>query len=168
MRNHHTALLRLLAALLLTATLAGCGAVEKVKELVTGEEEYPDTNLDSIAVVAEAHANQDSSTRLDIVFVYDEKAIAMVPKTAVEWFREREALLRKLPRKMEAVSLQIPPAYILEEVELPKNHDDAISVTVFANYLAKQGLIPIDITPMEDVLLTLQPQGIEVVDTSNR
>ena len=169
MREFHTNLLHrlLVVALLapiLTLALAGCGTVRKAMDAVIGDPDYPRTQLLNIAVVAEAHANLDSATQLDIVFVYDRKAIEMVPKTAGEWFQSRDTLLRRLPGKMEAVSLQIPPSYIIDEVELPNRFDKAISVTAFANYLSKQGLIPIDLTPMEKPLLTLQEAGIEVAD----
>ena len=61
---------------------------------------------------------------------------------------------------MDIVSLEIPPAYVIEQVQLPKRHDTALQVTAYAYYLDKKGLQPVDLTGSVKAKLTLTNQRL--------
>jgi len=112
-----------------------------------------------IKVVAEINANQSSATQIDIVFVYDNTAAPLLPKTGPEWFDKKAALLAGAADSMDVVSLQVPPATIAD-VRLPGRHGKALGVFVFANYLTPAGQAVSNITPYKNVTIWLTPSGI--------
>ena len=116
-------------------------------------------SVSKIKVVAEINANQSSATQLDIVFVYDSTAAALLPKTGPEWFDKKAALLAGAADSIDVVGLQVPPATIAD-VSLPGRHGKAIGVYVFANYLSAAGQAVSNITPYKSVTIWLTPGGI--------
>ncbi len=50
----------------------------------------------SISIQADVDANQDNATAIDIVLVYDQTALSLLPKTGPEWFAKKAALLLSL------------------------------------------------------------------------
>lgn len=117
------------------------------------------TSVAQIKVVAEINANQSSATQIDIVFVYDSTAAALLPKTGPEWFDKKAALLAGAADSIDVASLQVPPATIAE-VSLPGRHGKAIGVYVFANYLSPAGQAVSNITPYKRVTIWLTPSSI--------
>lgn len=115
--------------------------------------------VSQVNVVAEINANQSSATQLDIVFVYDSTAAALLPKTGPEWFDKKDALLAGAADSIDVVSLQVPPATIAGAA-LPRRHSNAIGVYVFANYLSADGQAMGNITPYRNVTIWLTPTGI--------
>ncbi len=115
--------------------------------------------VSQIKVVAEINANQSSATQIDIVFVYDNTATALLPKTGPEWFDKKSALLAGAADSMDVVSLQVPPATIAN-VSLPGRHGKALGVYVFANYLTPAGQAVSNISPYKNVTIWLTPSGI--------
>jgi type VI secretion system protein len=119
----------------------------------------PKTNVESIQVVAESNANQNTATALDIVFVYDTAAAGMLPKTGPEWFDKKAALVSGLATSINVVSLQVPPAMTVS-VPLPKKYAKAIGVYVYANYLGTAGQPMGNLTPYEQMTIRLTPDNI--------
>jgi len=116
-------------------------------------------SVSQIKVVAEINANQSSATQLDVVFVYDATAAALLPKTGPEWFDKKAALLAGAADSIDVASLQVPPATIAD-VRLPGRHSKATGVYVFANYLSPSGQAVSNITPYKSVTIWLTPSGI--------
>lgn len=146
----------LLACLL---TLAGCGAIAK---LMPGH--VPTTRLSSLRVAAPPGANLNSAVALDVVFVYNATATAMLPKTAPEWFSQKTALMTGLGRNVDVVSLQIPPATVVDTVRLPDRAGKAIGVYTFANYQSKDGQARGDITTNRHAVIWLAASQIAVTE----
>ena len=144
----------LFPALVALLTLSGCSTLTSVTNLFTGGG-VAKTTLTNLEVVAQADANQTSSTRLDVVFVYKAEVKAMLPKKSREWFARKDEFAANLWQDMDIVSLEIPPAYVIEQVQLPKRYDTALQVTAYANYLDKKGLQPVDLTGSMKAKLTL-------------
>lgn len=112
-----------------------------------------------IGLVAEVNANQNSATQLDIVFVYDSNAVALLPTTGPDWFSKKTATMDGLATSIDVVSLQIPPQ-TLASPELPRRHGKAIGVYVFANYLSSTGQARGNITPYKNVTIWLTPTTV--------
>jgi type VI secretion system protein len=133
-------------AILVLAVLAGCSSP-------------PKTKVKRIDVVAELHANRNMATALDIVFVYDEAAAALLPRTGPEWFERKAALVSGLASAIDVVSLQVPPAMKLE-VPMPKNRGNAIGVYSYANYVEPAGQPMGNLTPFREITIGLAPDRI--------
>lgn len=119
----------------------------------------PKTKVKRIGVVAEINANRNMATALDIVFVYDEAAAALLPRTGPEWFERKAALVSGLASAIEVVSLQVPPAMKLD-VTMPKNRGKAIGVYSYANYVDPAGQAMGNLTPFREITIGLAPDRI--------
>lgn len=120
----------------------------------------PPTTLTGITVVAEINANQNSATLLDIVFVYDSNANGLLPKTGPEWFEKKAALIAGLATSIEVVSLQVPPATVIN-LPLSKQNEKAIGVYGYANYLTVSGQAQGNLTPYKTMQIWLTPSTVQ-------
>ncbi len=136
---------RLLIASLLALALAACGAVSTVAGWV-GLGGPPTATLRQLRIVTETGANHDSATRIDLVLVYQQAAIASLPKTSPEWFAHKQALLDGMPTAIEVISLQVPPSRLIDPVALPKQVKKALAVQLYADMQAAAGQHPLDLT----------------------
>jgi type VI secretion system protein len=137
----------LIPLFVLLSALAGCSSAP------------PKTAIGSIKIVAETGANQNTATALDIVFVYDTTSASLLPKTGPDWFDKKAALMNGLAKGVDVVSLQIPPAMIVD-VPLPKRYDDAIGVYSFANYIDAAGQPVGNLTPYKKMTIRLTPDNV--------
>jgi type VI secretion system protein len=119
----------------------------------------PPTIISGIQVVSEVNANQNTATPIDIVFVYDSTAVALLPKTGTDWFKQKAALISGLATSIDVVSLQVPPATLVS-VPLPKRYEKAIGVYSFANYLSEGGQPVGNLTPYKNMQIWLTPTSI--------
>jgi type VI secretion system protein len=142
-------------ALLACLPLLGCTVISSLFGKST-----PTTSLRTLAVIAEAQANRDSATALDVLFVYDSKVLPLLPTNGPAWFSQKDGLANTLGAAVDIVTLQVPPPYLLVGVALPARYRHAIRVVAYANYLSPAGQAPIDLTSYKNVTLTLQPDGI--------
>ena len=141
----------LLAACIL---LLSCSSVSKLLPW-----HKPTTNVASIRVAAPPGANLNSATALDLVFVYNTPNVAMLPSTAPEWFAQKASLQSGLAQGIDVVSLQVPPATVIDPVALPKRYGKAVAVFAFANYLSKDGQARSDVTAFKHAVIWLpQPK----------
>ncbi len=120
----------------------------------------PPNRLQGIAVQAEAGANRDSSTALDVAFVYEAAAEAQLPQDAVQWFAQRAALQARLGSALDVVSVEIPPDFHVAALALPKRSGEALVIFAFANYLSAAGRHPINLTAYQRVRLRLQADTV--------
>lgn len=146
--------------LLLMLVVAGCSLVAKV---IPG---LSDTvALKSLKVVATPDANADSAVALDLVFIYDKDAEAQLPKTAPEWFADRAALQNGLGKAADVVSLQLPPATLVESVKLPDRHGKAVAVYAYARYLSGSGQGRCDLSGFKHPVLWLQAATVRITES---
>lgn len=117
------------------------------------------TAIKHIQVNAEIGANQNTATALDIVFVYDDNAVALLPKTGPEWFAKKAALTLSMATAIAVVSLQMPPA-TLTTVHLPAGHSKAIGVYCFVNYFSVAGQAVSNLTPYKTMEISLTPNNV--------
>lgn len=132
--------------------LSACGALN----VVAGPEPI---RLKTIKVVAEISANQNTATAIDIVFVYNNSAVALLPKTGPEWFEQKSALMLSMASNIEVVSLQVPPATLVN-ASLPMKHEKAIGVYSFVNFLSADGQAMGNLTPYKDMVIWLTPDNV--------
>lgn len=144
----------------LAALLTGCSAVDSVKGLIgLGPAR---TQLRSLVVSADPQANRGNATALDIVVVYDTAALARLPASGPEWFRQRDALQKALATTIEVRVLQVPAAYPAFPVHLPSRISHSVAVLAFANYVAETGWPAITLTPFKSASLRLGQESIDV------
>lgn len=149
---------RLLLLLALLAALVGCSSVNKLLGRT------PTTTLSSVRVAAPPGANLNSAVQLDLVFLYDLKNEAMLPKTGPEWFAQKTALINGLGTSVDAVHLEIPPAQVIDPVPLPKRAGKAVAVYAFANYLSADGQARADLTKFRRAVVWLQATQLAVTE----
>ncbi len=106
----------------------------------------PVSAVRSVRVVADVAANGNTATALDLVFVYDTAAVAVLPNNGPAWFAQRAALRSALGAQIEVVSLQVPPATVIEQVPLPKSARRARVVLCFVNFTGPAGQAVGDLT----------------------
>ena len=154
----------LAAGLCLTA--AGCTTVAAIRETVAAiiQPSGPRTSVAELRVIAEPEANSNSATALDIVFVYDTKALDQLPKSGPDWFARKAQLLALFPNGIEVVSLQVPPATLVERVPLPKRYEFAVRVFAYPFYFSKDGQSPGNLTQFKRPVITLKPETVEYAD----
>ena len=151
------------ALALCVLALGGCGALGKAKRMVGLG---PDTaDLKALAVSAEAGANLGNATRLDVVVIYTDRAVAALPKTGPEWFAQRDALRVGFPKELAVVSLEVPSPSPEFAVTLPNDtRSRGLEVRVFADYAAQAGWPAVSLTPFKRAALRLGAQTIAVED----
>ena len=149
---------RLAIVLLTLVALAGCGSVNKLLG------RPPTTTLSSVRVAAPPGANLNSAVQLDLVFLYDIKNQAMLPKTGPEWFAQKTALINGLGTSIDIVHLEIPPAQVIDPVPLPKRVGKAVGVYAFANYLTADGQARADLTQFRRAVVWLQATQLAVTE----
>jgi len=116
-------------------------------------------SLDSIQVVAELNANQNTATAIDLVFIYDSQALTLLPANGPEWFAKKAALQLSLATNINVVSLQVPPAKVVS-VPLPLGHSKAVGVYAFVNYLSVSGQALGNLTPYSSMVIWLSPATV--------
>lgn len=146
--------LPLFAVLLMLVLLDGCSTLSK---LWGGPEKAA---LQQLKVIALADANQGQATELDLVFIYQEDIAKTLPVDAPTWFTQRSAILAKYAGQLDVVSLEVPPGYVIESVQLPDRHGDALQVQAYANYVPAGGQYPLVLTHLKNVVLTLQEDQV--------
>jgi len=123
----------------------------------------PPTALTSITVVGEVKANGDSSTPLDIVFIYDSKVLGLMPQQASDWFARKETLIKGLATAIEVVSQGVRPIKVIA-VPLPKDYARAIAVYGYANTLSPDGQPVCNLTPYKQMALWITPDSVLCTD----
>ena len=109
-------------------------------------------------------AKQSNATRLDIVAVYDGAAVAQLPKTAPEWFARKHGLLDGMKAAFDVVSLELPPDTLINDVELPRQVQDALALMAYADYFAEKGQNGIDLSRTSAAELRLNAQAVQLVN----
>lgn len=128
--------------------LTGCGS--------------PSIALTKVRIVADAGANQNSATAVDIVFIYDKNADSFIPRTAPEWFERKSAIMAGLATEVDVVSVQIAPAMV-SDVELPVRSKKAIAVYSYANYLSASGQAKGNLTPYRHITINLKTAAVTYI-----
>jgi type VI secretion system protein len=150
----------LLVPLLAVCLLGGCGSIKR--KLGIGPK-Y--ALLRSLSISAEAGANLGNSTQLDIVVVYSSTAVARMPKTGPDWFRQREALRKELGKDVGIFSQEVDTPSASFTIKLPRViRKKGLAVYAFANYAAPEGWPVIALTSYKKAALRMQPKSVALVE----
>lgn len=148
----------LLLALLALCLLGGCGSIKR--KLGIGPAH---ALLRSLTVAAEAGANLGNGTQLDIVVVYSSAAVARMPKTGPDWFRQRDALQKELGKDIVVLPQEVETPSASFAVKLPRDtRKKGLAVFAFANYAAPEGWPVIALTTYKKAALRLQANVVTV------
>jgi type VI secretion system protein len=143
----HSAALLLLAVCFL---LSGCAG--------------PVIATDRMQIVAEPDANQSTATNVDLVFIYDQAALGVLPRTGPRWFASKEALMRGLATDIEVVAVEVPTGMQVN-VRLPARSRSAIALYSYANYRHPAGQAVGSLTPYRAIVIRLQRDHINYIAT---
>lgn len=113
-----------------------------------------------IEVLAEADANQQRATQLDVIFVYSQDVLKRLPATAERWFMLREELLRIAGAHVDVISHEVPASFAVGPLELPQRADKALKVVAYASYANASGQAMVDLTQQRQVEMRLGPQAV--------
>jgi len=113
-----------------------------------------------IQVIAPGDANQTSATAVDLVVVYDQAAIAVLPLTGPLWFANQAPLKNVLINRIDVVSIQLQPGALVDPVKLPAQYKHALAVYCFVNFIAPAGQGRADLTLFKQAVITLGPETV--------
>lgn len=128
----------------------------------------PSIALRSVSVSSSPEANANSVTTVEVVLVYNSAMIALLPRSAPEWFAGKTRILAEAAKEIDVVSLQIPPGMSVVSVTLPKRLSKAVGAYVYADYRAPAGQVPITLTAYRTVALRLRKASILVTQVGER
>jgi hypothetical protein len=100
-------------------------------------------------------------TEVDVVFVYSEEALAMIPDTKSAWYGGKRQLLESSGDSIDVVNLFIPQGFDSSMLSLPERRGEALKVFVFGQHDVSTRA-PIDISAMENVQVEINQFGIVV------
>lgn len=100
-------------------------------------------------------------TEVDVVFVYSEEALAMIPDTKSAWYGGKRQLLESSGDSIDVVNLFIPQGFDSSMLSLPERRGEALKVFVFGQHDVSTRA-PIDISAMENVQAEINQFGIVV------
>ena len=150
----------LLLALLALCLLGGCGSIKR--KLGIGPAH---ALLRSLTVAADAGANLGNGTQLDIVVVYSSAAVARMPKTGPDWFRQRDALQKELGKDIAVLPQEVETPSASFTVKLPRDtRKKGLAVFAFANYAAPEGWPVVALTTYKKAALRLQANAVTVAE----
>jgi type VI secretion system protein len=139
-----------LLSLVLAASLCACS--------MFGPSKY--TALRQIQVIAPGDANQNTATAIDLVFVYDQPAMAVLPLSGPQWFANKAPLSTTLLNRIDVVSIQLQPSSLVDPVALPAHYKKALAVYSFVNFIAPAGQGRADLTLFKQAVITLGPDTV--------
>ncbi|MGN2248119.1 hypothetical protein ACFWZ3_15670 [Frateuria sp. GZRR35] len=131
--------------------LVGCGMTRP----------QPTSVLSQLGVVAEAGANGDAATALDVVFVYEQQVGPVLPLTGAEWFARRVVYQQTLGAAIDVVSMELPPGTVLN-VALPARSRRAVAVYAYVSYLAPAGQPRLSLGSYPRATIRLTPDHVVV------
>ncbi len=150
----------LLLALLALCLLGGCGSIKR--KLGIGPAH---ALLHSLTVAADTGANLGNGTQLDIVVVYSSAAVARMPKTGPDWFRQRDALQKELGKDIAVLPQEVETPSASFTVKLPRDtRKKGLAVFAFANYAAPEGWPVVALTTYKKAALRLQANVVTVAE----
>lgn len=150
--------------LMMILTLHSCGSVSNSLKKVAGKYvpfyTFNKTELDAISVLSDTDSNHNLPVALDILFIADVKtAQALGALSGPDWFAGKRALLLRYQQQLVISELEIVPQSAEQNISLPDTYYNAVSVLIFANYLAEAGQYQADITQFSELRITLKRRG---------
>jgi len=143
--------LLILLITLLSLSLSGCGLYSSLFGPTR-------TSLRSVRIVGQLNANQNMSATVDMVFIYDNSALTLLPNKSTDWFANRSALQSALGSRIDVVSQQVPPARTVDVV-MPSRFRKALTVYSYVDYIAgNQGVT--DLTAYRRAQIQLEPATV--------
>ncbi|XYJ08811.1 hypothetical protein ACSUZJ_15560 [Telluria sp. B2] len=117
-------------------------------------------DLHNIDLVVARGANQNTPIAFDIVYVFDQAALARLPRTSAEWFRQPNPPASSLGSPIRAFYYELVPDSTTRIPE-PLTHG-AIAVVGYANYTDEAGQPMIDLTGYRKVTIRFGPDRIDL------
>jgi type VI secretion system protein len=114
----------------------------------------PRTTLERIDVSADPDANGTSGTEVDLVFAYDARSDAALPKSAADWFGQNAERRTELASGVTVVRLSLAAGTAASHA-LSASESKAIGVYSYANYVAPAGLARARLTPFVQARIRL-------------
>jgi type VI secretion system protein len=150
-----------LVLVLFSANLAGCGAIDTVKDAFFPR--VPKVEIGDIQVLTDPGANLNTALEFEIVLVQDPDVLKKLSElTAAKWFEFREDVRKTYPGGFESMKWELVPG---QDLRLPSEQfkdKRALAVLVYANYLTPgEHRARID-SYREGAVIRLLPRGFTV------
>lgn len=94
-----------------------------------------------LQVVATEGANQNTSTLLSVVVVYDRRALEVLPRSASDWAGMQRSLASVFGSGIAVYEVQVLPNNPLIEIALPGAASRAVAIVTYAHYLSAEGQV---------------------------
>lgn len=117
--------------------------------------------VDSVFIQSRLDYNAILITGVDIVFVYDQRTLAAMPTSKSAWYSGKRAFIEQAGDSADVVSIFVPQGFDSAMASLPERGDQALKVFVYGEHDASAAE-PVDITPMDNVLVEIDQFGILV------
>ena len=158
--------------LLVAFLLSGCGTfpsignrINKTMAKVVPFYSFNKTQLESISLHSAVNSNNNLPVALDIVFIFnDEAAQVLSSLSGPDWFANKKSLLLRYQQQLVMTELEVVPHTAEKKLKLPNNYFSAVTVLLFANYLAHDGQYQADISQYHELKITLYKKGYVLED----
>lgn len=101
-------------------------------------------------------ANHSTATAVDIVFVYDEKLVPVLPKTSGEWFAVKSVVVSRNHSALDVIHLEVPIGLPPYTIPLPARYRQAKYISSYTNYMSAKGQSPVNLRSFECVVISLE------------
>lgn len=117
--------------------------------------------VDSVFIQSRLDYNAILITGVDIVFVYDQQTLDIMPDNKADWYSGKRSFMEQAGDAADVVSIFVPQGFDSTMAILPERRDQALKVFVYGQHDASD-VAPVDITGMTDVLVEIDQFGILV------
>jgi type VI secretion system protein len=123
--------------------LMGCSSVSNTWDSALGLVGLGSANsLKRITVQSTTDSNMNNPIVYDLVFIYDKSLVkALTSLSGPQWFAQKNALLLKHGQQLTVISADLVPLTPEKDIRLPDKSGDALSIVLFANYVASAGQV---------------------------
>jgi len=99
-------------------------------------ETFPELSIESVSIIAEPDANQNSAIAVDLVIIYSEDLVKILGQmSASKYFGDSKQLLLDNPSLLDIWHWELVPGQIVQSFEPPQEEGDAYAAYIFANYI---------------------------------
>ena len=79
-----------------------------------------------------------------------------------DWFNNKTGLLLRHEKDLAVTHVEFVPLTLKQKIAMPEGYDNAVSVLVFANFIASSGQFVADITQFNQLEIILKKSGYQL------
>jgi type VI secretion system protein len=99
------------------------------------QETYPDINLESVSIVLDADANENSATAVDVLMVYDKSLLrSLMSMSSRKYYANLNQIRRDYPEMVDIYHWELTPGQFIYNYPVTMRSDTPFGAVVFADY----------------------------------